>query len=125
MTWEERQRIIEEIVQELNKREEIVLAVLHGGFLTSQVFRDIDIAVYTEHTVPPQQEPQYIDELREQLEKKIKQPVDIQLLDYAPPTFQQKALQGKILIERKPGIRAILLHHAKEEVRRLNKVRSL
>ncbi|ADM28121.1 conserved hypothetical protein [Ignisphaera aggregans DSM 17230] len=46
MSFDEREKIIEFIRQILEKEEYIELAVIHGGFLASKVFRDIDIAVY-------------------------------------------------------------------------------
>jgi hypothetical protein len=119
MPFDERREIKEFLRRRLYEHREMLLAVVHGGFLRSIIFRDVDVAVYTGYRINYDEEPVYIDELREEMEKEVKLPIDIQLLDYAPPTFKLTALKGELLFEKIDGLRAILRFHAAEELNAL------
>ncbi len=97
---EEKLKILEKIREELEKHEEIKLAIVYGSFLKSYPFRDIDIAVYV---VTDKDLLDYKFELEEKLENKISYPVDIAILNEAPPWFVRKVLkEGKILVQKQP-----------------------
>ncbi|MEM4445159.1 MAG: hypothetical protein QXJ21_07425 [Thermofilum sp.] len=98
---------------------EVLLAVVHGGFASSNIFRDVDVAVYTGYAVSYDSEPVYVDELRESLEERVGLPIDVQPLDYAPPSFRLAALRGILLFEKTCGLRATLRLHAAEELEAL------
>ncbi|MEM1517306.1 MAG: hypothetical protein QXW88_07290, partial [Thermofilum sp.] len=70
MPWEERRGVLELLQRLLYEREEVLLAVVHGGFASSNIFRDVDVAVYTGYAVSYDSEPVYVDELRETLEER-------------------------------------------------------
>lgn len=111
--------IIKSIRNMISRYENIVLAVIHGGFIQSNIFRDIDILLCLDILLD---DLDYIDEIRDDLEKIIKIGVDIQLINNAPPKFIIKALEhGLTLIERKLGIRSIIKIHALEEEKKLMK----
>lgn len=117
----DKMEIIESIRNMILRYENIVLAVIHGGFIQSNIFRDIDILLCLDI---PLDDLDYIDELRENLEKIIKIGVDIQLINNTPPKFIIKALEhGLVLIERRPGIRSIIKIHALEEEKKLMKLK--
>jgi len=42
----EREKIVDELREELEKRREILLAVVYGSLLRGEPFRDVDVAVY-------------------------------------------------------------------------------
>lgn len=115
MPLPEREQVMHTISGMLRNHREVVLAVAHGGFIRFDLFRDVDIAVFTNYQVSYDDEPYYVDSLRDELEKKVGLPVDVQLLDYAPPIFRIKALNGLLLFERISGLRAILKFHSIEE----------
>jgi len=116
---EVRERIIDTIKSILLEDRRIKLAIIHGGFVSNEVFRDIDIALLLEGV---EDELIYVEELRDRLEKAIDIGVDIQLLNNAPPSFTYRVLRtGRVLIEREPGIAAIIRVHALEEMKRLKK----
>ncbi|MBO3839754.1 MAG: nucleotidyltransferase domain-containing protein [Thermoproteota archaeon] len=115
MPWSKREKVLERLLKLLYEHREILLAVAHGGFVNSNIFRDVDIAVYTRYAISYDEEPVYVDELKEDLEKEVNLPIDVQLLDYAPPAFKLAALRGKLLLERISGLRALLRLHAAEE----------
>ena len=119
MPWEERRKVLELLRGLLQEREEVLLAVVHGGFASSNIFRDVDVAVYTGYAVSYDSEPVYVDELRESLEERVGLPIDVQLLDYAPPSFRLAALRGILLFEKTCGLRATLRLHAAEELEAL------
>jgi len=122
MPFEERERIIE-LIRRMLEEEPIELAVVHGGFISSRVFRDIDIAIYVNERLDPDSQLVYADELRDRLEKAIGIGVDIQLLNEAPPAFAYRALrEGRIVVERRIGMSSIMKIHALEEMRRLKKM---
>lgn len=116
MPLDERKEISRFLHKRLYEHREILLAVVHGGFVNSRIFRDVDVAVYTGYRIKYGEEPVYVDELTEELEKEVKIPVDIQLLDYTPPSFRLTALRGETLFEKIGGLRAILRLHAAEEL---------
>ncbi|MEM4455095.1 MAG: hypothetical protein QXT28_10315 [Thermofilaceae archaeon] len=119
MPWGERRGVLELLRGLLQERGEVLLAVVHGGFASSNIFRDVDVAVYTGYAVSYDSEPVYVDELRETLEERAGLPIDVQLLDYAPPSFRLAALRGILLFEKTCGLRATLRLHAAEELEAL------
>mgnify|MGYP000701643680 CR=1 FL=1 len=117
LTEEEKQRILEEVKSVLSNLETVVLAVVHGGFLESKIFRDIDIAIFTGYAVPPCEAEEYIEELNAKLEEKVGIPVDVKLLDYAPPSFKLTVLsKGKVLIEKR-YVSTLLRWAAEQEIK--------
>ncbi|HDI86539.1 MAG TPA: hypothetical protein ENF83_03950 [Candidatus Korarchaeota archaeon] len=69
---------------ELLREDRIILAVVYGGFLRSEVFRDVDLAVFTGYSVPPSEEVEFCEALGRRLERVVGLPLDVRLLDYAP-----------------------------------------
>lgn len=117
-TFEEAKKIevINAIKKVLTHKDEVILAIIHGGFVNSKVFRDIDIAIYIENV---DDKHTYADEIKYELEKTISIGVDVQILNNSPPSFMLNVLkEGIVLIERKQGFKAIMKFHALEEVRR-------
>lgn len=124
MPWSEREKVLNTIREYLERRSEVELALVFGGFISCEVFRDVDVALYTGHRVPVSEEFTYIDEVRDELERRVGFAVDVVLLDYAPPRFRIEVLRrGVVLVERVPGLRAILLLHALDEVKGLERTR--
>jgi len=119
-----REKILRIIAERLGARGEVELVVF-GGFIESEVFRDIDIALYTSHIVDIDEAPTYVDAIREELEKVTGIGVDVLLLEpeYTPPHLINHLLsRGRIIVEKKSGISSILRIHAIEEMRRLRKL---
>jgi len=126
MPFEEREKVIEAIKRLLEDDECVVVAVIHGGFLSSEVFRDIDVAVYLGECVDPGRRLLYVEALRDRLEKATGIGVDIQVLNEAPPTFVYRVLkEGRVIVERVSGLSILLKIHALEDVRRLRKALNL
>ena len=90
--------------------------------------RDIDVAVYTGYRVSPDERPAYVAELRDTLEKELRRrlgilkAVDVVLLEYAPPRLKAVALRdGLVVVDRAPGLRGVLLLHALDDARVLDR----
>ena len=120
MPARKRQQILSEIRELLADRPEIKLALAYGGFTKRPVFRDIDVAVYTEFRIPYTKSLEYEEELSKTLEKQVGIPVDIKLLDYMPTWLKLKALNGTLLLEREFMLRARLKFKARQELQDIN-----
>ena len=81
-----RDQIVQEITDLLSAEEQIVFAYLHGSFQEGLPFRDIDLAVFITDTLPKEQL-DYELKLEEKIEHNIKLPVDLKVINNAPPTF--------------------------------------
>lgn len=124
MPWEERRRVLDAIRGYLTERSEVLLAVVYGGFVGREVFRDVDVAVFTGGRVDYDDEPYYVYTLSDELSRLTGLHVDVKLLDYAPPGFVITVLrEGVVLFSRLPGLRSILLLRAYDELRGLRRAR--
>jgi predicted nucleotidyltransferase len=90
----------------LEGEEGILFAYLHGSFSEGRPFRDIDVAVLVEETKIPQRKG--LDfELRAsiKLEERVKIPVDVKVINYAPLGFQYHSTAGTMLMCRNDDVR--------------------
>ncbi len=98
---EQRAAVQEQLRERLSAHAEIRMAYLLGSFLTARSFRDIDIAVYFEpdflHTVDPLR---YCFQIADELERAVRYPVDVHLLNDAPCGFRFEATRGVVLVSR-------------------------
>lgn len=98
----QKREIINKLTRLLKEREEIVFAYLHGSFLTHD-FRDIDVAVYLKED----EDVLYEVELGVKLEKILRFPIDVRVLNSAPLTFRFKVIKdGLLLFSRDERIRS-------------------
>jgi len=114
---QEREGLLEKLRKELSEREEVQLAIVYGSFLKGYPFRDIDVAVYVAA------EGDLLDyklRLEEELEEKLGYPIDVAVLNEAPPWFAEKVLRkGQPLLTRQPLLLEKLLLKAVDEERHL------
>ena len=106
--FEERERILEKVKGLLLQKEEILLATVYGGFIESQVFRDIDVAIYTGYRISWRDSLLYADDLNDEIEKLTGIRGDVKFVEYAPEKFKVIMLRGRLLFERECCLRAIL-----------------
>jgi len=96
----EKEELIEKLRDELSRRGEVVLAVVFGSFLKDYPFRDADVAVYV---VGVGDFLDYKLGLEEELEKVANYPVDVAVLNDAPPWFVKKVLkEGRPIVVKQP-----------------------
>ena len=101
LSQSEREEISRRLTRFLSNREEVLLAIIFGGFIDSEIFRDIDLAIYTMYKVPIEEEYMYEYMLSEKLTMEIGVPVDTILLDYTPLNLRRKVLsKGRVIYEK-------------------------
>jgi predicted nucleotidyltransferase len=86
-------------IKEFLSRYDIDLAIVFGSFVEGDVFRDIDIAIYS-YAMD-------IDKLLRigsELELELGIPVDIVPLDQLNPIFRLKILRKGLVVVEKPGV---------------------
>ena len=76
----------------------VVFAYLHGSFVSTLPFHDIDVGVYL-NTASSDQTRQAVD-LADRLSRRVGFPVDVRVLNAAPVPFVFRALQGEPLVSR-------------------------
>ena len=84
---------------------EITAAYLFGSFVTEDSFADIDLGIIT--NVEPESSLNYELNLESKLERVIKYPMDIRIINRAPLSFCQSVIRnGRIVVDRDPNMRA-------------------
>ncbi|MDW8064602.1 MAG: nucleotidyltransferase domain-containing protein [Anaerolineae bacterium] len=95
---EEKGRIIELLSAALAAEPDVVFAYLHGSFVETEGFRDIDVAVFFDPL--PERLWRREVELADQLERALRDagfsfPIDVQALNEAPPAFRAAAIRPR------------------------------
>jgi len=106
---EEREAIINRLCELLKSKSEVVFAVVFGGFLEKQLFRDLDLGVYIKNFRGDIIDAAvYAEKLSAELTREIGIPVDVVVLNYAPMWLRLRALKGKVIIDKDPILRLAL-----------------
>lgn len=93
--------IIGILSQTLSQRNEILFAYLHGSFLESKTFQDIDVAVYLEETTKYDINIiEYEIALSLLVEKQLRMTADVKALNWAPLSFRYNVSRGLLLLSR-------------------------
>ena len=97
----QRGRLIEQVKHRLQGRPEILLALLHGSFLTGGPFRDVDLALYLgPGTIGSNAFRDYELEQGVRWSAEHGLSIDVRVLNDAPVTFRYHALKGTALLVR-------------------------
>ncbi|PKM83595.1 MAG: nucleotidyltransferase domain-containing protein [Firmicutes bacterium HGW-Firmicutes-13] len=99
---EQYKKILNELQDVLAQEENILFAYLHGSFVNFVNFGDIDIAVYLKNVPDDKLDIMtYEFNLEKTIEKKTLYPVDVRILNTAPPSFKYSVIKNGIrLIEK-------------------------
>ncbi len=109
-TKEERGRIKEILSQHLGKERNILFAYLHGSFEEGLPFRDIDIALFVDESrVARENALDFELSIAVNLEKIVKVPVDVKIINYAPLAFQYYSTAGQLLLCKDDDLRVDFL----------------
>jgi len=102
----EKEKIIQEISSYLFQgHDEILTVYIFGSFISAQSFSDIDIGIIAAMDLSKPLE--FELELENRLEKVIKFPVDVRILNQAPISFAQNVFRaGRVIIDKNPNMRA-------------------
>jgi predicted nucleotidyltransferase len=99
-----KQKIRSILEEAIGSIEEVEFAYIHGSFLKDSGFHDIDVAVYLsriEHIDPFE----YELSISSIMEKRIRFPVDVRVLNYAPNSFCYEVTRGEVIFSRNEGLR--------------------
>jgi len=113
----DKEEILAQIRSILQKRPEVVFAYCHGTFLAENKikFRDIDIALYLKEDFKKETF-NYEQKIAELLEKKIKYPVDVKVLNVTPFYFLNNVFRtGKLLFSRNDFLLAELIEDSNHQ----------
>jgi len=89
----------------MDKHGEIVAVYLFGSFNAAEPFSDIDLAVLVDS---PLDDPLFFEiNLEIELEKIVKYPVDVRILNKAPLSFCGEVIRsGTVIVDQNPNLRA-------------------
>ena len=102
----EKEKIIQRISSCIFEQyDEIFTVYIFGSFISAQYFSDVDIAIIVVMDLSMPLE--FELELENRLEKAIKFPVDVRILNQAPISFAQNVFRtGRVIIDKNPNMRA-------------------
>jgi predicted nucleotidyltransferase len=102
----EKEKVIQIISSHLFQRyDEILTVYIFGSFISERHFLDIDIGIITAMDLNKPLD--FELELENRLEKAIKYPVDVRILNRAPISFSQNVFRtGRVIIDKNPNMRA-------------------
>jgi hypothetical protein len=84
---------------------EILAAYVFGSFAREEAFEGLDVAVFFDR--PPEAPLEFEIKLEGELEKLVRIPVDVRVLNYAPQPFQYTVIrEGTVFLDRDPNRRA-------------------
>jgi predicted nucleotidyltransferase len=98
----DRQAAKAKIAAILEKNEEVVFAVTFGSFQEGSKFEDIDVAVYLAGAFQESERFEKETELALELEKCLRLPVDVRILNGASTGFQYAVSSGVLVFSRDP-----------------------
>ncbi|MBW1957538.1 MAG: nucleotidyltransferase domain-containing protein [Deltaproteobacteria bacterium] len=85
--------------------DEIFSVYIFGSFISKRHFSDIDIGIITDMDLNKTLD--FELKLENRLEKLIKYPVDVRILNQAPISFSQNVFRaGRVIIDKNPNMRA-------------------
>ena len=84
---------------------EVEFAYIHGSFTGDGGFHDIDVAIYirTEHKDSDLLE--YELSISSMLERSVRLPVDVRVLNHAPNSFCYEVTRGEVVFSRNEAVR--------------------
>jgi hypothetical protein len=102
----EKDYILETITSHFHKHaEDIVFVYLFGSFITERPFSDIDLGIFTSSELSSPLD--YELGLESELERIVKYPVDVRVLNRAPLSFCYNVIRcGKLIVDRNRNLRA-------------------
>lgn len=94
-----RDEILRKLKQYANDRENIKILVLYGSILRRDFIRDVDVAVFVRED---KEDLLYLEfRIEEELERILRIPVDVRVINRAPPWFIKKVLKEGLILKGK------------------------
>lgn len=104
----EKEKIKNNLREIIQNKEEVVFAYLHGSFLENS-FSDIDLAFFVRGI---EDVLDYEISASIEIEKKIRIPIDVKVLNHAPLSFKYEVTKGELLFSRDEEIRTGFIEKA-------------
>lgn len=101
LTSEKKQAMVDQMKKEIEPRPEVLFAILHGSFLLeNEPFGDIDLALFLDPTsfLREGDTLEYELQLELALEKVVRLPVDVRVLNRSPIPFTYNVLKNGQLL---------------------------
>ena len=114
-TREQREAVLRALREALEREEDVVLALVFGGFVQRERFRDIDVAVFIGRELGYAEAAAYAEELAAKLSRVAGYPVDVVVLNHSPAWIRKSALRGVPICVKDPTIFAALWLSAVDE----------
>lgn len=92
-----KKEVMEKIESFIKSHDEIIFAYIFGSFVENETFNDIDLAIYTDENNISTKEIFYAVELSNQLEKNIKIPVDVIVLNKTSDFLLHRISKGILI----------------------------
>jgi len=92
-----RDQILNKLQQYANNRKDIKMLVLYGSILRRDFIRDIDVAILVEENERDLLKLEF--EIEEELEKILRMPVDVRLINRAPSWFIKKVIKEGLVLK--------------------------
>jgi hypothetical protein len=118
-----REQIIRRIKDYFLDKDDVVFAYLHGSFIESLKFRDIDIAIFVKN---PVREIELESDLSYELTDKTGYPVEVRIINNASIAFQMAVLRkGRLLISKADNVRTDFIENTSRRYREYSHFRNL
>ena len=91
-----RAEVARALSESLDREPHVVFAYVHGSFIGTLPFHDIDVGVYLSSAASDQTR-QAVD-VADRLSRRVGYPVDVRVLNAAPLPFVFRTLQGDLLV---------------------------
>lgn len=103
---EERRRLKDVIKGRLSQEPDVLFAYLHGSFVTSGSFRDIDVGIY----VRGRKDLTYESDISYELSRSTGHEVEVKVINEAPVAFQMAVLRdGMLLLDVDDDTKAVFI----------------
>ena len=99
---ERKESILRALAVCLERYAEISFAYAHGSFIAQGPFRDLDIALYLYAEKVRDAGFRFEDRVAQDVGKTLNAPfpLDVRVMNEAPPAFQYHAIRGRLILER-------------------------
>ncbi|MDI6889853.1 MAG: nucleotidyltransferase domain-containing protein [Thermodesulfovibrionales bacterium] len=106
LSGEERGYLIERIAAILKEKEYVLFAYIFGSFASGESFNDIDVGIFI--SGERLNSPLRLElEMERELEDAVRIPVDIRIINNAPPSFIYNVLKsGLVIVDNNKSLRA-------------------
>lgn len=106
LSREERGYLIERIAATLKEKEYVLFAYIFGSFALGESFNDIDVGIFI--SGERLNSPLRLElEMERELENAVRIPVDIRIINNAPPSFIYNVLKsGLVIVDNNKSLRA-------------------